>query len=382
MISYRALLIGRKQLSLVYLGTAFNSKNSTTHAVSIATMLLTVVGTGIAAIYIYYQMRIYLQRKAKLARLAGIATDPASGPEMSTLGESSGALDALADEEDKMTKAGYPPAYPDSPGSGLAGADEPVLAYRQAHMQKHGRRPFLHSNSSFGVLAGGRNPPSRSKSLHQSDFEFLPEYRDGPSIGHGSIQPAGLRTPEVIVSRTSVESDRFGGQLIDFDRITPVETPRWSADGNRSDQLGESFMHLPTPVRNRERSDTNASSTSRASESLLGQYEEIVGAGEMIRGTASLDLWRPAHMSLHAHHREAESKRSNEEDAARVRSPPVSGRELALQADEYAIQRGSRRPDYGRTRGESSAALLPRPGSAQDTRLAHQVSLNSIKDGE
>jgi hypothetical protein len=302
MISYRALLIGRKQLSLVYLGTAFNSKNSTTHAVSIATMLLTVVGTGIAAIYIYYQMRIYLQRKAKLARLAGIATDPASGPEMST--------------------------------------------------------------------------------LHQSDFEFLPEYRDGPSIGHGSIQPAGLRTPEVIVSRTSVESDRFGGHLIDFDRITPVETPRWSADGNRSDQLGESFMHLPTPVRNRERSDTNASSTSRASESLLGQYEEIVGAGEMIRGTASLDLWRPAHMSLHAHHREAESKRSNEEDAARARSPPVSGRELALQADEYAIQRGSRRPDYGRTRGESSAALLPRPGSAQDTRLAHQVSLNSIKDGE
>jgi hypothetical protein len=49
---------------------------------------------------------------------------------------------------------------------------------------------------------------------------------------------------------------------------------------------------------------------------------------------------------------------------------PVGGRQIADDADMYALARGGRRPDYGRTRGESRAALLGRPGDddADSTR--------------
>jgi len=50
-------------------------------------------------------------------------------------------------------------------------------------------------------------------------------------------------------------------------------------------------------------------------------------------------------------------------------SPRASrgGRELADEADRYAIAQGGRRPDIQRLRGESRAALLGRPGTRSDS---------------
>ena len=48
-------------------------------------------------------------------------------------------------------------------------------------------------------------------------------------------------------------------------------------------------------------------------------------------------------------------------DLPREPGDRLGGREIADDADLFALSRGARRPDYGRMRGESRAALLGRP---------------------
>jgi hypothetical protein len=215
----------------------------------------------------------------------------------------------------------------------------PATTYRQVQSQKNVRRPFLHSNSSFGILSGS-NTPSRSKSLHETDGQAISEYlrsRNYDTVYHNGSD-SRYDTPHVVIS-SATDAD-----------VQPSD----ASGSARSASYLDITQAMQDGQKTRPRSDTNASATSKASESLLQQYDDIVRAGEVVRGTASMDLWRPSHMSLHHH-------AGREEAIARARSPPRSGREIAQDADTYAALHGALRPDLGRMRGESSAALLGRP---------------------
>jgi hypothetical protein len=330
-----------KQLSLVYVGTAFNSHNSTTHAVSIVTLMLTIVGTGVAAVYIYYQMRIYLLKKERYDRALQLELDGRDGdPEMvmvdNTAPSAIGARRSLDGRE--MREYSLDGSYRDEIC--------PASAYKRAQETKATRRPFLHSNSSFGVFSG-TSTPSRSKSLHERDGSAISEYlrtKRMEQATEGGI--AGSETPMVVVS-----------SAVDDHVVDPGRTSE-SNEGDRIEPLLNPFRN-PTSTATRPRSDTNASN---ASGRLLQQYNEIVEAADVVRGTASLDLWRPADMSLHRHGQSHDHGRQHQDGpGARSRSPPVSGREIAEEADQFAALRGAPRPELGRTRGESSAALLGRP---------------------
>ncbi len=101
--------------------------------------------------------------------------------------------------------------------------------------------------------------------------------------------------------------------------------------------------------------DTNPRQTEDAESSRLtsmaGEDEAVLRDRYYERGTASMDLWRPESMTLG-------------QQARPRQSYAMSGREIAADADEYARRHG--RPDYGRSRGDSSAALLGRPPSLDD----------------
>jgi len=294
--------------------------------------MLTIVGTGIAAVYIYYQMRIYLLKKEKYNRAVQMEMEGrGDNPEMTMVPGSTGtSVGGRRSLDGQATTTSADMAYTDEPC--------PTSAYRQVQTQKNVRRPFLHSNSSYGVLSGSHTP-SRSKSLHEQDGQNISEYLKSKrqSQFNHSRTDSGYNTPDVVVSSVMDEGS--------VQRDRPVEEAAKAASGFHLD-VAQSMEDIK---KTRRRSDTNASSASRASEMLLQQYEEIVQAGEMVRGTASLDLWRPEHMSLH--------QSGND----RTRSPPPSGRDIARDADTFAAMHGARRPDLGRSRGESSAALLGRP---------------------
>lgn len=281
--------------------------------------MLTIVGTGVAAVYIYYQMRIYLVKKERYNRAQELEQNTGEGdPEMAMVDNpaQSGIGGRRSLDGQEMTS--YAP-YTDEPC--------PASAYKRVQETKATRRPFLHSNSSFGVLTGA-STPSRSKSLHERDAGAISEYLKTKRMDFASTGSAtGYDTPQFVISSADEAS------------ADPKEAS-YKAGG---DEVGSHLNPFQTGTQTgRPRSDTNAST---ASERLLQRYNEIVEAADVVRGTASLDLWRPADMSLHA----------------RSRSPPVSGRAIAKDADQLAVLRGASRPDLGRSRGESSAALLGRP---------------------
>ena len=291
--------------------------------------MLTIVGTGVAAVYIYYQMRIYLLRKERYDRAQQLELNGDAGdPEMAMVDNAGrpaiGGRRSLDGREDADHTR-----YTDEPC--------PTSAYRRAQETKATRRPFLHSNSSFGVFAGA-STPSRSKSLHEQDGSSVSEYLKTKRLEFANEgSRIGTETPRFVVSSAD----------------EPYAGSGRTSESAGDDRTGTHLNPFQHSIQTRPRSDTNAST---ASERLLQQYNEIVEAADVVRGTASLDLWRPADMSLHRHGRQ-----SQDGEGTRSRSPPVSGREIAKDADHFAALRGAPRPDLGRSRGESSAALLGRP---------------------
>lgn len=59
-----AFLTLPKQWTIVYLGKAFGTTNRTNTIVSVLTTVLTILATAVAAVYIYYQMRLVIRRWA------------------------------------------------------------------------------------------------------------------------------------------------------------------------------------------------------------------------------------------------------------------------------------------------------------------------------
>lgn len=266
--------MGRKQFTIVYLGKAFDSKNRTTHLVSIGAMLLTVLGTAVAAVYIYYQMRLVIKRNAAMD-LPTSMTDSSLPTWEDVQRESGTAMIELTDEK--------------------GGA--------------HVRRPWLHSNGSYNNTPGSWTP-ARSKSLpgeltEEDMAQWVTEmrYNDNP-MASGSI----------------VAAYGAGGDVPPpFSYFSPAPS------FNHLSVAGDS----PAPTR-----PTPSRTNSRAA--LLASDSTSIVESSIHRDTVSLDLVR--------------------EPQAEIRG----GRGVAADADNLAVARGARRPGYGRSRGDSGAALLGR----------------------
>ncbi|KAJ9100956.1 hypothetical protein QFC19_005352 [Naganishia cerealis] len=380
------LVHGRKQLSLVYVGTAFGSTNRTTHTVSVITLFLTIIGTGIAAIYIYYQMRIYMI----CSGLESASSTLVTSPEMAQVPT----LNVLQDLEGKLTAAGYPPPY--RPRSGTILSGEAAPAYSTIQQQKYERRPFIHPNSSYFENAGGaanagrsgsRNP-SRSRSMGHRAQDDIDVYmgqnrmanQSTTSSRRDSAEPVPYRDDVVQGSKFVIDS---AGKSDESRFLTDLATIPHAAFGSTTPPRLSAHLALPgsfeaessgstgaTTTANRSRSATNASMASNAShlsEQLLLDLGETTPRHsedddvEYVRGTSSMDMWRPSSMTLSAIGKQAEAK-YEERRRQQERGKRASGREIARDADEYALRKGARRPDIvNRTRGESSAALLGRP---------------------
>jgi hypothetical protein len=111
-----------------------------------------------------------------------------------------------------------------------------------------------------------------------------------------------------------------------------------------------------------------ASNASHLSEQLLLDLQDTTprASGDddvFVRGTSSMDMWRPSSMTLSTAGKLAEAKHEERRQQSRDRAERIGGREIAKEADEYAASHGASRPEMGRRRGESSAALLGRPES-------------------
>ncbi|KAJ9116372.1 hypothetical protein QFC22_004813 [Naganishia vaughanmartiniae] len=373
-----AILTLPKQLSLVYVGTAFGSTNSTTHTISVITLFLTIIGTGVAAIYIYYQMRIYLICSGIVSASDTLVTDS----EMAQVPT----LNVLHDLEDKLTASGYPPPY--RPRSGTILSGEAAPAYSTIQQQKNERRPFIHSNSSqydnAAVTANrsGSHTPSRSRSMGnraQDDIEvYMRQNRSVNQSSNHSHSDSAEAAPyrDEVDDAPKFETSSAGDSIHSrsLRGLTPspgkVNAPRSSA-----------YLALPgsagaiasgSGTENRSRSATNASTASNVSllgERLLLDLEMTTRKQpddevEVVRGTSSMDMWRPSSMTLSALGKQAEAKYEERRQQEKER-PGMSGREIARDADEYALSRGGKRPDMNRVRGESSAALLGRPTDAE-----------------
>ena len=369
----------RKQLSLVYVGTAFGSKNKTTHTVSIITLFLTIIGTVIAAIYIYYQLRIYLICHGNETIQA-----TSSEPEMTQVST----LDDVQDLNTKLTAAGYPPPY--RPRSGTLLSGEAAPAYTTIQLQKHERRPFIHSNSSFfgnsnanANLANlssnsGSRTPSRSRSLGHTAQDDLEAYL--ASKRRLSREPVDTppyrdedREPPTFVIDTI--EDSYTGREDDIERGTRGKAAKGEAYPPTTPVTG-SYLVIPDEYEAglqgsstssspgyRQRSATDAS---HISEQLLLDLQDttprVSGDDDVfVRGTSSMDMWRPSSMTLSTAGKLAEAKHEERRQQSRDRAGRMGGREIAKDADEYASSHGVSRPDMGRRRGESSAALLGRP---------------------
>lgn len=270
-----AILTLPKQLAVVYLGTAFITKSRKSHYISLLTMFLTVIGTGVAAVYIYYQMRLYMIKRDWKDQ----------------------ALEAqvVAAESEMVQRTSDAP---------------PTIAFDDSMTGR--RRPFIHSNSSFSVAQVAARSPQRSRSMSHVNKDA-----DLIILASPSLRAQDSTSPPLLA-------------------VTPGR--------HRSDTVNSQLSLL-----------TRVSDTQQALD------------WDQTRGTASLDLWRPVDMTLgdgaRSRTRSPSRQSSIEEKEKDTGYPPpsrVSGREIARDADEYAVRHGATRPALGRMRGDSSAALLGR----------------------
>lgn len=304
-----AFLTLPKQFTIVYLGSAFGHKEKKHVIISTATMITTIVVTGVAAVYIYYQMRMVMKRRDKeLANSLPVHQGDMAMVETSPRASSvspAWAAAAAADGDDKNLEV-YVPELAKDELKGLAA-----------------RRPWLFTNPSMAGSINGNgwnaaNTRTWSVPHHMTESE-LREFRM-------EMEQSGANTPMVRVG-TDDAPPAFGSPFTEKsssssptrDRLSPV------------DQYPPRDWDMLAPPSTRDPSSTRISSSS----------DRPTSPRIVPRSGGSLDLARPASSSA------------------------LGGREIADEADMYAYERGGRRPDFSRMRGESRAALLGRPTDDQ-----------------
>ncbi|WVQ82691.1 hypothetical protein IAT38_004823 [Cryptococcus sp. DSM 104549] len=301
-----AFLTLPKQWTIVYLGKAFGTKSRTNTIVSVICTVATLLGTVIAAVYIYYQMRIAMRRQA-LAALPGTADGDSSTVTMSEF-------------TDEKREGGL-----------------------------HARRPWLFTNGSTSGPGGegtGFRTPARSWSMpgHMNDEELREWVREieeerrlaNPSAAGGVGGVAGEGAPAIKVDGVTV-----------LDTLPPAFSPP-----------GSPTLRVP---------GTHTASTSGVSTPITSETDILVSGPSPSASLLDLNTTYPP--AAPSPYRSAPSGRRTPSDTSTIglessSSPqrqPRGGREIADDADAYAISHGARRPDYRRMRGDSRAALLGRP---------------------
>ncbi|WVR05965.1 hypothetical protein IAU60_002993 [Kwoniella sp. DSM 27419] len=295
-----AFLTLPKQWTIVYLGKAFGTQSRKNTIISICTTVATLIGTVVAAIYVYYQMRIVMRRNALTLPMVVESTSAATMAEIT---------------DEKRDLGGV--------GNGL-----------------HARRPWLYTqNSTYSSANGsGFRTPTRSWSMpgHMNEEE-LREWVE--EIQYEQAANAELNT-EGDSKRPAIRIDGDGAISGVFDDLPPVFSP---------------MLEMP-PAR---RSMPSASGTSTP---YFVETDLLVPSRSQTLTANPSEADLPAYTYPPTPPKRGESSTSR--SPAPVDQQNVtrqSGRDLADEADAYAYSRGARRPDYSRMRGDSRAALLGRP---------------------
>ncbi|WVQ97396.1 hypothetical protein IAU59_004509 [Kwoniella sp. CBS 9459] len=320
-----AFLTLPKQFTIVYLGKAFGTQSHKNTIISICTTVLTLVGTIVAAVYIYYQMRIVMRRNAALS------------------------LPTVAEDNSTVTMTEYSDDKRDFAGTGN---------------NIYARRPWLYSNNSTLSNTGYRTP-TRSWSMpgHMNEEEmreWVEEMKhDQAAAGHlnGSSAISGALVdgkagPSIHIDGDGVgASNELGASSRMFDDLPPVFSPM-----------------LEVPPRLNGFSSSSPSGTSTPYYTEMDSLVKAVPVPPSIAPTGNsseIDLTVPSTFTYPPTSASTPPKRGESSTPrpahSGTNSPRRGGREIADEADAYAIARGARRPDYGRMRGDSRAALLGRP---------------------
>ncbi|KAK8866019.1 hypothetical protein IAR55_001170 [Kwoniella newhampshirensis] len=288
-----AFLTLPKQWTIVYLGKAFGTQSRKNTIISVITTVLTLIGTVIAAVYIYYQMRLVMRKR----------------------------LLAMPSAIDSTTGSVTMLEFPDEKREGGSNSF-------------HARRPWLFTNGSTISTVGGVNgsrTPTRSWSMpgHMNEEEW----RDW--VQELEFEQGVLATSSGRVGTPAIKVD--GNAIVDdFDPAPPLITP----------------FDTPSAKYN--------TTTSGASTPMYTEQDMLVPA--LSFPTDKLNALDTTYPPTSSKRGEPSTRTSSAMELTPPRNNrPVGGREIADDADLYALSRGARRPEYGRMRGDSRAALLGRP---------------------
>ncbi|OXG15113.1 hypothetical protein C367_05778 [Cryptococcus neoformans Ze90-1] len=301
-----AFLTLPKQWTIVYLGKAFGTTNRTNTIVSVLTTVLTILATAVAAVYIYYQMRLVIRRWA-LALPAHVESTTTS----MTLSE-------WADEKGR---------------DGL-----------------YTRRRWMASNDSNEYVNGCESRTlTRSWSMpdHMSEEELKEWMKSLENEKYASSASAWLNAEtgdgnaSKSASNTKINIQMELDSLLPTSRLLPV-TPKFpgpSNDVTKTRDLG---------VIQSVSRDSNCSSPSPSLLELDNAYAPTL-ASRRPSCTGRI----PSSSSL--------SCDASSTIPGTTYPHRMGGREIADEADAYAIAHSARRPEFRRMRGDSRAALLGPP---------------------
>ncbi|WRT64248.1 uncharacterized protein IL334_001179 [Kwoniella shivajii] len=289
-----AFLTLPKQFTIVYLGKAFGTQSRKNTIISIITTVLTLIGTVIAALYIYYQMRIVMKRNTALV------------------------LPTVIEPDLSMTMSEF--------------VDE-----KAGSSNLHARRPWLFTRgSTMDIDEGGSGfrTPTRSWSMpgHMNEDELREwvkemEYEQSTNAGLSFNNERSGKTPAIRI-------DDHGSTSGIFDNLPPVFTPA---------------LEVPPGF------SSNSLSPSPAPSGRNTPY--LVDSDNLTASNATNHDLPPTYPPTPPKRGESSTPKPASFETPRGRG----GREIADEADAYAVSKGARRPDYGRMRGDSRAALLGRP---------------------
>lgn len=301
-----AFLTLPKQWTIVYLGKAFGTTNRTNTIISVLTTVLTILATAVAAVYIYYQMRLVMRRWT-LALPAHVESSSTSNVTLSEWADEKG-QDGLYTRRRWMASNG---------------SDEYVNRCEGRTLTRSWSMPEHMSEEELKEWV---------KSLENEEYASSASAQLSAETGDDSASESAANI------KINIQMEL--GSLLPTS--WPPVTPRFPEPSNnvmKSPGLG-----IPQSVSR----DSNCSSPSPPLLELDNAYTPTLASrrpsySRRIPSSSSISFDVPCTIpGTTCPHR-------------------VGGREVADEADAYAIAHGARRPEFRRMRGDSRAALLGRP---------------------
>ncbi|KAL1410402.1 hypothetical protein Q8F55_004412 [Vanrija albida] len=339
-----ALLTLPKQFVIVYLGMSFGHHNPRDTIISWCATIATFIGTIIAAVYIYLQMRLVYIRKNSESQLP------------------------LADPH-----APGSPSWADLEVHGVRGVGAGAridIEGRQSVdviIGPHARRPWIEAQQRQEQLRrarlaaqSGPRTPARTRSLpgnitenemrdwlSQLDTALMttaghpevrviepPVHHEGHGVEDAELAEEARRPARSRANTGTLEPIPYSQHVLLSPPVAPCRIASPLAMPLTLPDLAVEHIY-PHPDEDTSHAKQRPLSGAVPAITLTPTYTPARSRADSLRGTQSLDIERPARFR-------------------------PSGPEIADEADEYAIAHGARRPDLSRLRGDSRAALLGR----------------------